>query len=453
MSSPTLMTPAKTKLAAATFLPLSQENWKPYLEHISENVEEYEPYELAGCIGMRGDLLGKALKITTTFQSVCKSVFDEIQTNAGLKQDLFRAFRNLPTVRASMEAAPFFMEYMRMDFFLDLENEALQIVEVNSSGAGLTDYLPCIDFLQKLYSFKTPEGSKSLKIDDVPSRLINYCKKQKPDLRTLGLVAMENGCNDYIVENGAYGKWLREHTDITPVFLALDEGKISILDHPDLPNDITDLSAVDAVLVDFFEDLECLEKVQKQLDELGALLVPPRSDLLFENKHFLSILQTIKKPQSISADDWNLLQDALLPSFPLEDYEEYRELMREWDGVVLKMDIDCCGENVHLFDFSKISFEDAMRTLEIKKKESQKAGITYTLQKMVHPPHIPLAEPTPKWIGMDYAPYKFDVMTYTCFCDDVPHVLFGSRCFSREKVDELTEEGREDALGSPICTL
>jgi hypothetical protein len=438
--------------AAAQFLPLSQEEWREYQKHLEVD-EKYEPYELAGCIGVRQDLLEKTLKISTTLQRVARSIFCDMQSNRALRGELFRALRHLPITKIAAETSPFFLNYLRVDFFLDPNGEDVKIIEMNSSGAGLTDYLPCIDFLKNFHSFKTPTGSKALTMEIVLSRLINYCTRLHPDFRTLGLVAVENGCTDYREENGLYGEWLRKNTDIIPVYMALRKGELSLLDHPDLPNTITDLSKIDGVFVDFFEDLECLERVQKQLDQLGVVSVPPRSDILFENKHFLSILQTIQKPSGIADTDWGLLQDALLPSFPLEEYETYLSVMQEWDGIVLKMDIDCCGENVHLFDFSIFSFEEVQKVLKEKKKESEWNGATYTIQKMITPPHIPMGDSPRQWTGIDYTPYKYDLMTYLCLHEETPHVLFGSRCFSRDKVDELTEEGRRDCMGTPICMI
>ena len=65
---------------------------------------------------------------------------------------------------------------------------------------------------------------------------------------------------------------------------------------------------------------------------------------------------------------------------------------------------------------------------------------------------IPAPVAPAPWLP-EYSRHKFDLMTYMAYVDGEPHVLFGSREFSREKIDELTEEGRQDSFLSPVCVL
>jgi len=453
-----LVSPAQTLL-------LTQEECAKYHAYLNgDNM----PFDLgasviAGSIGMRTELLERAVMIAEIFRRVCAAFHESFGVQKELRNVLLKPFDALPSVRSSILTAPFCLTYFRMDFFLDQNdsNAPLKIMEVNSGGAGLTDYLRCIRYLRNVHQFGAPKGYSTIDVPDMLRSLLSYGRKHSP-FRTLGLVGVENGRSDSLIEYEEYAQWLKENTDIEPVLLALTDGELSLLDHPKFPSPINNLAGLDAIYFDWFENLPALEKVTKKLMELGIATIPARSDLLFEQKRFLASLRTCERPAEIAADDWRLLQEAILPSFPLEEFTEHLEEMEEWPGIVLKMDLDCASENVFIYDFQKTSFEEALAALEHTLTHGHPTSLppysltfkpTWSLQQFIPPPHLPLSAPTPSWIGYDYAPYKFDLMTYLCYEEETPRVLFGSRCFSREKYDELTEEGIRDALWGPVSTL
>ncbi len=439
---------------------LTKEEHETYCTYL--NSQDDYPFDLgasvlSGSIGVRSDILAKAVKIADVFRRVCRSLHKKMISDSFLQETLLRPFDSLPILRAAVMRAPFFLTYFRMDFFLDPKKEALRVMEVNSGGAGLTDYLQCVRFLQNHHSFVAPHGCTRLDVPAMLRSILMYAEKQR-EIRTIGFVAVENGCDEYLWEYLVYAKWLQEHTNMQPVLLSLTNGELSLMNHVSVPCPIQSLSELDAIISDWFEDLPGLEKVQKQLNENDILTVPSRADLLFENKHFLSVVQKIDRPEEIDEKDWGLLQSSLLRSFPLEEYEEHVEEMKLWDGIVLKMDIDCASENVFIYDFSKTSFEESIQALTHTLAHGHPTSgsslkPSWTIQEFTQPPLLPLQSSTPSWIDVDYAPYKYDLMTYLCYENDSPHVLFGSRCFAREKWDELTEEGREDGLWCPVSAL
>lgn len=440
---------------------LTQEECVKYHAYLNGNDMPFDlgASVLAGSIGMRADLLEKAVTIAEVFRRVCASLHESLGAQKELRDALLKTFDDLPSVRSSILNAPFCLTYFRMDFFLDQHSQGapLKIMEVNSGGAGLTDYLRCIRYLRKIHQFDPPKGYSTIDVPDMLRSLLAYGQKNSP-LRSLGLVGVENGNTDSLLEYVEYAQWLKENTNVEPVLLALTDGELSLLHHPKFPSTIKDLKDLDAIFFDWFENLPALEKVTKRLTELGIRTIPARSDLLFEQKRFLSFLRHCEKPNTVSEEEWNLLQEAILPSFPLEELGEHLEEMEEWPGIVLKMDLDCASENVFIYDFSKTSYQEALGALSRTLSQGHPASPlqtkpTWTVQQFISPPHLPLTGPTPQWIGYDYAPYKFDLMTYLCYEEDTQRVLFGSRCFSREKYDEITEEGLEDALWGPVSTL
>lgn len=419
---------------------------------------------LAGSIGMRSELLERAVKIAEIFRRVCAALHESLKTQEWLYAALMKPFHDLTSVRSAIQKSPFCLTYFRMDFFLDQndENAPLKIMEVNSGGAGLTDYLRCIRYLRNVHRFDAPKEYKTIDVPDMLRSLLAYGQKICPMMKTLGLVGVENGSTDSLIEYEEYAGWLKENTNVAPVLLSLTEGELSLLEHPKFPSQIKNLNDLDAIFFDWFENLPALEKVTKKLMELGIRTIPARSDLLFEQKRFLAYLRICKKPEGIAAEEWKMLQEAILPSFPLEEFDSHVCEMEDWPGIVLKMDLDCASENVFIYDFSKTSFEEALDALKcaltnghptFKLSNLQTFKPTWSLQQFIPPPHLPLSGPTPPWIGYDYAPYKFDLMTYLCYEKETPRVLFGSRCFSREKYDEITEEGLADALWGPVSTL
>ena len=435
--------------APARALLLSKEEHKKYAAYL--NSDESVPFDmsasvLSGSIGVQESILKKAARITHIFHRVCRALHAKMQTDTELRNKLLRPLSSLPIAKESACSAEFFLQFFRLDFFTDAKSGDLHIMELNSGGASLTDFLQCTRYLKKHHSFKPPAGFLPLETSTMLECVLSHCEKQ--NVKTLGFVAIENGVIDYLWEYLEYARWMQKNSHIRPVFLELTNGVLSPISHKDVPCDFSDLRELDCVFSDWFEDLPGLERVQKQLNECGIKTIPARSDILFESKHFLSVLPHIEKPTAINTEDWLILQSVLLPSFPLEELCDRLEEIRSWPGCVLKMDIDCASENVHVYDFSKISFEEVMKKLSRGQKEA-----TWTIQKFVQPPKLPMSGPTPKWIEYDYTKYKFDLMTYMCIVNNKPHVLFGSRLFSLDKWDELTEEGREDGMYCPIATI
>lgn len=439
---------AKKLPTAARTLLLSREESARYAHDLA-NADE--PYDFAasvlhGSIAMREDFLEQAARIARTFYQTCRALHAKIPHDQELRALLLRPLAHLPVTRAAALAAPFFLGFFRMDFFLEEETGTLRIMEVNSGGASLTDYLRCMRHLPASHCFEAPDGCERLTKETMLRCLANECRKL--DATSIGFAAVENGHENYLWDYLEYAEFLRGE-GITPIFLELKNGDLSLMDHPNVPCPFKHLSELDAVFTDWFEDMEKLEKVETLLTRHDIRRIPSRADLLFESKHFLSVLQKIDRPRAITAHDWSLLQGALLPSFPLEELEARVEEIKTWPGIVLKMDLDCASENVFLYDFEKTSLEETLAVLQRKSLPSS----TWTLQKLVHPPHLPLAGKTISGIETGGAPYRYDLMTYVCMENDMPHVLFGSRLFSREKWDELTEEGIEDGLLAPVGVL
>jgi len=407
---------------------------------------------IAGSIGIKGDLLERAVRIANIFQCVCRTLHAELSAGGNIAQVMLQPFDALPTIRKSIIDSPFCLAYFRMDFFLDVhdQNAPLKIMEINSGGSGLTDFLRSIRFLEKHHNFHPPRGRSLIDVPTMLKTLLRFAEQQGP-LKTFGFAAIENGCDEYMCECLEYAAWMRENTAIKPVLLTLTNGELSLLQDARCPCPIQDVHELDVVFADWFEDLPCLEQVEKQLQEYGIRTVPARSDLPFEQKGFLSLLQNIEKPAGVSREDWDLLQAALLPSFPLTEYRKHVEEMRNWPGIVLKMDVDCASENVFIFDFHNTSLEDAIAFLERTLKYRHQP--TWSVQRFLPPPHLPIYGSAPSWIPFDYASYKYDLMTYLCYEEESPSVLFGSRCYSRDKWDELTEEGIADGLWAPVSVL
>ncbi len=432
----------------AKFLPLTRPQWDEYSKYLNSLTHiEHDLCDsvMAGCVGIRQDLLDQAAKIADIHHRVCRALHAEMQSNEELRKMLLRPLQNIPVTRENALGSPFCMRTVRADFFVDEENEKLWLVEVNSGGAGLTDFLRYRKFLKKHYSFDPPSGFTSLDIPTMLTSLTEYCKTQKPNAKTFGFVAVENGDDDHICDFLDYSMWMKENTDLSPVLLELNKGELKIFEHKKLPAPIKDIADLDAVFVDWFEDIPALEKVQRFLEEREILPVPPRSDVLFENKHFLSVLQRIEKPSAVTDEEWDLLQSVLIPSFPFEEYESHLEEMEKWDGVVLKMDIDSGGENVSISNSSNLPvFQNTGKFNE---------GATWTVQEFKKPPFVKLTEPRQKWIEYDYAAHKFDLMTYLTYTNSGKHVLFGSRQFEREKIDAVTPEGQDDGFMTPVCCL
>lgn len=492
----------------AKFLPLNKSQWDDYSKYLNSLTHiEHDLCDsvMAGCIGVRQDLLDKAARVADIYHRVCRALHAEMQSDEEVREMLLRPLANIPVTRSNALNSPFCMRTIRADFFVDEENGKIWLVEVNSGGAGLTDFLRYRQFLKKHYSFDPPEGFASLDIPAMLTSLTEYCKVQKPDAKTFGFVAVENGDDDHICDFLDYSFWMKENTDFNPVLLELNKGELKVFEHKKLPSPIGDIADLDAVFVDWFEDIPALEKVQKFLEERDILPVPPRSDVLFENKHFLSVLQRIEKPNIIMDEEWDLLQSVLIPSFPLEEYRDHISEMEKWDGVVLKMDVDSGGENVTIIDFSKckdvrtriagnrtrdtgsssstcvagdqlnsdrvaggwcsegnrafatpqkrIAFTEALNNLKEKLTKQKQTGTTWTVQEFKKPPFVKLMEPRQKWIEYDYAAHKFDLMTYLAYTDQGKHVLFGSRQFEREKIDAVTPEGQDDGFMTAVCSL
>jgi hypothetical protein len=440
--------------AHADVLLLSKDSAQAFSRHLDE--VGGIPYPLSGSVLMgalavQRDILERAARITDVFHRTCRSIHAEMQSDDALREMLLRPLTPLPTVRDTVFELPFFLRFLRMDFFLDGKGN-LRIIEVNSGGAGLTDYLRCVRWLRGHYDFVPPRGFGSMEVEDMLRCITEHARAMRPGMKVFGFVPVENGREDQLMENLEYAQWIKEHTDLMPALFLLTKGVLEPYDHPEAP--ARDLCDVDAMLVDWFEDLPCLERVERQLQEHNILEVPPRSDLLFENKHFLSILRRLKRPKTIPEEGWTLLQEALLPSFPLEELTEHLDEVRRWPGVVLKMDIDCASENVFLYDFDKKNCSNVFKELQIKSQQLKIDDPTWTLQQFMRPPRLPLnGKRTPPWVEYPYEPYRYDLMTYFCSCDQQPHVLFGSREFSTEKVDDLTEEGRDDNIFGAVCAL
>jgi hypothetical protein len=406
---------------------------------------------LGGCLGFRSDLLERAAHIALTFYRTSQWIYEYTKEDPQLSEQLLRPLAPLPGIRAHLREEPFFLRFFRMDFFLDHEEDRLWIIEVNSGGGGLPDLLRCAQFLREHWSFDPPGPFHLLDLPTVLHCLIESIEERQRPLCTLGFVAIENGNEDYLPDYLEYARWLSAHTEITPVLLALERGTLSLFPHPAVPCPLENLSQLDAIVNDWFEDLPCLERLDHSLREKGVTLAIPRTDLLFESKSFLTILQHLPQPPCISGEDWALLQEALIPSFPLEDFVEYADEMAHWPGTAVKMDLDCASEHVHLFDFRTRRRSEALRFLEKKREESRRGGVTWTVQALRHPRTIASTDAAP-WLP-DYSHRKFDLMTFIVQRKGVPHVFFGSRQFSREKIDELSEEGRKDGLLSPVCAF
>ncbi|HLC76412.1 MAG TPA: hypothetical protein VJB82_04840 [Candidatus Peribacterales bacterium] len=439
-----------------------------YLERPADYPFDLSASVLSGSVGVGENILRDAVHIADIFRRVSRSLHISVQSDAALRTALLRPFADLPTIQSSLINSPFYLGYFRMDFFIDPVSGALKIMEINSGGASLTDFLCSKNFLQHYHQYDLA-GLQALDIPVMLRSILKTAGSLRP-IRTLGFVAEENGESDYLWEYLEYAKWLQENAAIKPVFLSLTNGELKLLDHPKAPCPITALSDLDCIFNDWFEDLAGLECAEQMIKQHDILTIPMRSDLLFENKHYLSLLQTIGKPSAVSEEDWQLLQKALLRSFPLEEYKNHVEEVRQWPGVVLKMDIDCASENVFIYDFKKTSFAEALaaldRTLRRGHPSSQPFALsqgksqhshpplpTWTIQKFTEPTPLTFEGSTPPWIKIDYAPYKHDLMTYMCYEGETPSVLFGSRCFANEKWDEMTEEGKKDGLWAPVSVL
>ena len=250
-----------------------------------------------------------------------------MQSDTALREKLLASLSPLPQASAAALRSSFFLKSLRVDFFLTAEGD-LKIIEVNSCGGGLTDNLRSIEFLNAHYNFGPPRGFRFLGKEQFLQCLLDHALQIRPDLRTIGFAVKENGCDDYVPDYVTFADWVREHSSVQPVFLEIEKGEMRLFKHKACPSVVSEVAELDAVLCDWFEDLACLERVQKVFDAHDILVVPPRSDLLFENKAFLSLLQTLSRPRAISGADWRLLQQALIRSFPLQEWKKHEEEMQ-----------------------------------------------------------------------------------------------------------------------------
>lgn len=408
--------------------------YRAFLEKSGIIHEKYRPPIFPGCIAVDAAILEKAAHTAMAFHHACHACFARMQTDADLRKKMLRIVAGYSALEQSVLCEGFFMGFFRIDFYSEQETGELKIIEANTSPGAFPEHATMDTFLSKMLPCGVPDGFCKAQPSMVIDAFRRYWHMSRgAELRSLGLVASDDGSLAPLAEAQLFAKELRAH-GIAPVLCAIRGGRtLTLLDDPG-----ADLPVIDALYHNPGGTLPVREEFTTWLSARGISLLPPRSNLLFTNKSFLATLREhLDTLTGISRKDRELLRNALLPSFDLHNWKEHTDEMQLWSGVVLKRDFGSSGNQVEILPFHRHPWPVIRERLSEMQRNAAQAGETWTIQRLVHPTTVSMGE---KQVG-------FDIMTYT-IAGAKPAVLFASRPFTDDKANIA-----HGAWYGQICTL
>lgn len=384
--------------------------------------DRYTPPVFPGCVAVRGDILDRAATIAQLFYRACKTCHEQMQTDAALKDALTLPFQNYPALLAAILGSPFWMEYFRIDFYLHPQTLELSIIEANTSPGALPEHGRIDTFFGEFLDTSPPHGAAKLQPGSVIRALKQYVDRVGGDVRTFGLIARDDGGFFPLAEANLYSPEVRA-VGWEPVLCTIEDG-ITLDLFREVPQSIDTISDLDALFHNPGNTMQHRETFTRWLAERGIMLLPPRSNMLFTNKSFLTVLSRMDHFEGLTTEEFALLHGALIPCFPLAELEEHLPLVRDWTGVVVKRNLGSSGANVKIFDYAVTPVDEALRELRKTQEESMRDGSTWTVQQYIPPPSIKL----------NSEPFSFDIMTYALM-GSPPQFLFSSRPFRDGKAN------------------
>lgn len=380
--------------------------------------EHYHPPIFPGCVAVHGDILDRAARTAMAFHRACKSIFDLMSSNEKLRDDVLRIFAKYPALRESVSAGNFFMRFFRIDFYLEEGTDEIRIIEANTSPGAFPEHTTMDAFLSKIFDCSPPPGFRKAHPRMTIEAFQEYWEASgKGKLQSMGLVAVDDGAFFPLAEANLYARELNS-LGITPVFCKMEEDrKLSALNGGPLPSMQTLYHNPGGAFA-------VREAFTKELLQKKITLLPPRSNLLFTNKAFLSILYRYLDELRLVTEDHALLKRALLHSFDLHTWKEHEKEMRTWQGIVFKRDFGSSGNQVAIFPYGTHSWATIRERLLKMQRTATESNETWTIQRMAHP----------TMVSAEGKSMGFDIMVYT-IVGDTPAVLFSSRPFTEGKAN------------------
>ncbi len=338
---------------------------------------------------------------------------------------LLKPFEYYPSLQEDIVTTLFFMEFYRIDFYADPKTHVLSIIEVNTSPGALPEHAFIDSFLSGIVDTTPPAGMHRANAKGVLEAFDRYLKRVgRKNAKYFGLIIREEGSFASLPDARMHADELRKHTSYEPVFCTLDQGTVLDL-FQDEPQPISSISDLDILYVNPGSSLKNRDAFTHWLKLQKITLLPPRSNLLFTNKSFLTTLgRTVDSLQTLDERERKVLKDALIPSFALADLEQHLDLMRSWEGVVVKRDLGSSGINVHVYRHAQMPPEDILEHVRALKKEGDLQQETWTVQ----------AYREPSSVLIDGKPSFFEIMVYTVMTP-TPSVLFATRTFQGDKAN------------------
>ncbi len=384
----------------------------------------YDAPIFPGCVRIASEYLELGAKTAVAFHRACKAFHDWSRKESNVRAESLRAIACCPTLSSEADSLPFFMKFFRIDFYIDTPAKKIRIIEANTSPGAFPEHSVIDKFWGERIDTTPPRGFGKASPVDTLKLFLEYAKSIGKNVRTLGLIASDDKHYAPLAEARLYAEMLKRETDVIPVFTCIEEGTtLTLWDGETQP--VKDIGDIDALYHNPGGTLEQREEFTKWLAEKDIFLLPPRSNILFTNKSFLPLLRkTLDRIPGLSDEDRELLRDAILPSFPLSEYEQHLDEIRSWKGVVVKRDFGSSGKQVYIFPFLKHTPDQAIAEMKKLQDESATNHFTWTVQSFTEPPSI------------DYDGKKllFDLMVYTTFTPQ-PNVLFSCRPFTQSKAN------------------
>lgn len=405
---------------------LSDSEKQKFEKHLRDHKvinERYTPPIFPAVIGLRRDILSKASDIARSFQNACRAAWMHAQKNEFFVEQLFRPFAAYPFVRKTAMEYSFHMEFFRIDFYLDPGTEELHIIEVNASPGALPEH-ECMDqFLGTLVETSPLPNTEKLKPEAVIGAFLDYVEKQtKKRPHSFGLIARDNNRDFCYAEAVLYADVVKK-LGAEPVFCAVDRTKLSMF--PTLNVQPASLDALDTLYHNPSGTLADRQQISEWLESKSIVLMPPRMNLLFTNKSFLTLLlSNLDALDDLGTNDKELLRSALLPSFALQDLEKHEHLLEEWEGVALKRDVGSSGSYVEIIPFDAGTKNEAIAKLRMLRDTYAKSQETWTVQALAR--H--------SFVEVNGSKFGFDVMVYALL-NETSSLLYSSRPFVGNKAN------------------
>lgn len=394
------------------------------LESQDIRTQRYSPRVFPGIIAVEGELLDRAAALSILFQRACRECHERAMKDPALLGTLLRPFELYPSLREAIANTEFFMEFYRIDFYAHPRSGALSVIEVNTSPGSLPEHACLDDFFSDLADTAPPPGMNRATTEGVLRAFDRFLKRSKKTPRTFGLIIREEGSFAALPDARLYARELRKHFAAVPVFCTLDQGMVLELFEEE-PQAIGDVRDLDVLFVNPGGSMQNRDAFTRRLKQDDITLLPPRSNLLFTNKSFLTTLRgMVDSFTSLNTAERTKLKEALIPSFPLSDLDEHLDQLRSWEGAVVKRDLGSSGINVHVYREPTNTPSEILRALRSLKEDSEAQKETWTVQ----------AYREPSSVVMNDVESFFEVMVYTVLTPD-PSVVFATRTFQGDKAN------------------